>query len=185
MLDLWGAIQANDPAAAETLLRAGVDPNRKDPLGYPPLSIAVDGVRRALREGADPNEMAVDGHTPLLDAAREGHADVVAELLAAGSDVGIVDHLMKATPGHKAAYMGHAEATRLLIEEGRLDLGAQGPYNGYTALHDATWHGHFETARILLEAGARTDLKGLDGRTVQEMAREYGYDELVTLLAGG
>jgi ankyrin repeat protein len=108
---------------------------------------------------------------------------VVAELLAAGANPRIVDHLMRATPVHKAAYMGHAEVVRLLTVDGGLELYAQGPYNGYTALHDATWHGHAETARVLIEAGARTDLRGLDDRTALEMAHEYGYDEVVGLLA--
>ena len=143
----------------------------------------AEGVRRALAGGADVNAKAPDGHTPLLDAAREGHAEVVAILLAAGADPRVVDHLMKATPAHKAGYMGHAAVMRLLVEHGGLELDAQGPYNGYTALHDAVWHGHTETVRVLLEAGARTDLRGLDGRTPLEMAREYGYAEIAALLA--
>lgn len=142
----------------------------------------VDGVRSALRSGANVDERAVDGHTPLLDAAREGHVEVVADLLAAGADPLIVDHLMKATPGHKAAYMGHAEVVRLLAENG-VDLDAQGPYNCYSALHDAAWHGHADAARMLIGAGARTDLRGLDGRTAGDMAVEYGYDEIASILA--
>jgi ankyrin repeat protein len=43
-------------------------------------------------------------------------------------------------------------------------------------------HGHVETARVFIEAGARLDLRGLDGRTPLDMAREYGYQELVNLL---
>jgi uncharacterized protein len=127
--------------------------------------------------------MSVDGHTPLLDAAREGHLEVVRVLLEAGADPRIVDRgNMKATPAHKAAYMGHAEVARLLVADPRLELDAQGPYNGYTVLHDATWHGHLDTARVLVEAGARLDLRGLDGRTPLDMAREYGYSDLIQLL---
>lgn len=91
---------------------------------------------------------------------------------------------MKATPGHKAAYMGHSQVARRLVENDNLELDAQGPYNGYTALHDAVWHGHTSTVRVLVEAGVRTDLRGLDGRTALDMAREYGYEEIVALLGG-
>lgn len=154
------------------------------PLRLAALRGDVEGVRRAVREGADVDNVAVDGHTPLLDAAREGHAGVVAELLSTGADPRIVDHLMKATPGHKAAYMGHSQVARRLVENDNLELDAQGPYNGYTALHDAVWHGHTSTVRVLVEAGVRTDLRGLDGRTALDMAREYGYEEIVALLGG-
>lgn len=77
--------------------------------------------------------------------------------------------------------MGHSEVARLLAHGDELELDAQGPYNGYTALHDAVWHGHASTVQALVDASARTDLRGLDGRTALDMAREYGYEEIVTL----
>lgn len=141
-----------------------------------------EAIVAAIQKGADVNELAPDGHTPLLDAAREGHAEVVAELLAARANPCIVDHLMKATPAHKAAYMGHPDVLRLLVQHGGVELEAQGPYNGYTALHDAVWHGHLEAARVLVYAGVRLDLRALDGRTPLEMAEEYGYSEIAALL---
>jgi ankyrin repeat protein len=127
--------------------------------------------------------MAPDGNTPLLDAAREGHTEVVRILLEAGADPRITDRgNMKATPAHKAGYMGPADVARLLVADPRLELDAQGPFNGYTPVHDAIWHGHTETARVYIDAGARLDLRALDGRTPLEMAREYGYPEIVELL---
>ena len=155
----------------------------KAPLRLAALHGDLEGVRRAVAHGADVNERAVDGHTPLLDAAREGYAEVVAELLTSGADPLIVDHLMKATPAHKAAYMGHADVARLLAANGVVDLDAQGPYNGFTALHDAIWHGSTDAAVALVECGARQDLAGLDGRTAFQMANEYDYPELAAQLA--
>ena len=148
---------------------------------------ALDGdasaVRELVRLGADVDRVAPDGNTPLLDAARAGHAEVVEVLLAAGADPRVVDHgNMKATPAHKAAYMGHAEVMRVLVDDERLELDARGPFNGYTALHDAIWHGHIETARVLVDAGARLDLTALDGRTPLQMARALGYSEIVAIL---
>lgn len=148
----------------------------------------LDGVRQALAAGADVNELSPmrggpnDGHTPLLVAAREGHTEIVRELLKAGADPRRVDGLIKATPGHKAGYRGHPEIARLLTQYG-LEIDAQGPYNGYTALHDAVWHGHTETVKAFLAAGARIDLRGHDGRTPLDMAVEDGYPDCAALLA--
>jgi uncharacterized protein len=108
----------------------------------------------------------------------------VARLLEAGADQTVSDHYMKAVPVHQAAYMGHAEVIRVLARHHgfREVADAQGPFNGYTPLHDAVWHGHTESVRVLLEAGVRTDLRGYDGRTPLELAREYGYEEMAHLL---
>jgi ankyrin repeat protein len=152
------------------------------PLRTAALRGDVTAVTGALRSGADVNERALDGHTPLQDASREGHTAVVRALLDAGADGRILDHLMKATPAHKAGYMGHAAVAAELVKRAPLDLDAQGPYNGFTALHDAVWHGHAETARVFLDAGARTDLVSLAGRTPAQLAREYGYAELAELI---
>ncbi len=135
------------------------------------------------KEDVDVDMVSPDGLTPLMIASQDGRADIVAVLLAAGADARIVDPLMKATPGHKAGYRGHAEVARLLCQSGNLELDAQGPYNGYTALHDAVWHDHVAAARWFVKAGARLDRRGLDGRTPLDMARDYGYQELVALLA--
>ena len=137
---------------------------------------------RALDAGDHVDTRAPDGHTPLLDAAREGHEAVVRALLDRGADASLTDHLMQATAAHKAAYNGRADVLAALVRDPRLALDAQGPYNGYTALHDAVWHGHLASVRVLLAAGARTDVRGRDGRTPREMALDYGYEEIAGLL---
>jgi len=88
----------------------------------------------------------------------------------------------KATPGHKAGYQGQAEVAKLLVADNRLELNAQGPYNGYTALHDAIWHGRTETVKVLLDAGARLDLRTHTGHTPLELAIHYGYQDIETLI---
>ncbi len=141
-----------------------------------------EGVRSAIDAGADVDALSPDGFTPLMVAAQQGDARIARILIEAGASARILDPLMRATPGHKAGYRGHAEAARVLVELSDLDLDAQGPYNGYTALHDAVWHGHADVAQILVDAGARLDIEGLDGRTPLDMAVEYGYPEIEAAL---
>ncbi|MGN9812876.1 ankyrin repeat domain-containing protein [Micromonospora sp. BQ11] len=164
---LLAAVKANDIGEVERLIAAGADLDERAPMvgGYD------------------------DDYTPLGIAARDGRTDIVRVLRDAGADPRRVNGLMRATPGHEAAYFGHAEVVRTLTEKRgeagapELDIDAQGPYNGFTALHDAVWHGHREAARALLEAGARTDLRSHTGRTPRDLALIYGYDALARLLA--
>jgi uncharacterized protein len=125
-----------------------------------------------------------DGLTPLLVAVRDGNVGAVAALLAAGADQTLTDEYMHAVPAHKATYGGHAEVLQLLANAPGFDvvINAQGPFNGYTPLHDAVWHGHTACVRVLVDAGARLDLKGLDGKTPADLAQEYGYDDCLALL---
>jgi uncharacterized protein len=118
-----------------------------------------------------------DGHTPLLVAARDGHAEVVRDLLAAGADVRPVDWTFKGSPIHKATYNGRPDILRMLMDAPGTDLNVQGQINGYTPLHDALWHGYTECARMLIDAGARLDLRGHDGKLPVDVAADaYGVD---------
>jgi len=157
---LMAAVKENDVATVRQLIAEGVDVNEKAPL-----------------VGSED-----DGYTPLLVAARKGFADVVWELLKGGANPRLVDEMIKATPGHKAGYQGRAEVAKVLVADGHLELDAQGPYNGYTALHDAIWHGHTETVKVLLDAGARLDLKTHTGHSPLELAIHYGYHDIETLI---
>ena len=145
-------------------------------------------VKRLIAEGADVNEKspvvggANDGQTSLLVACFNGFTDIVRELLNAGANPRIVDYLLKATPLHKAAFSGHPDSAKLLIEHGIVEVNAQGPYNGYTALHDSVWHGHVEAMKVLLDANVHMDLRGLDGKTPLDLAIELGYDEMASLI---
>ena len=118
-----------------------------------------------------------DGHTPLLVAARDNHADIVREVLKAGANVRVVDWVFKGSPIHKATYNGRPEILRMILDHPNVDINVQGPINGYTPLHDALWHGYTECAQMLLDAGCRLDLKGHDGKTPLQVAIDvYGPD---------
>ena len=152
-------------------------------------------VRRLIGTGAPLDEKAplaqesgIAGYTPLLVACMEDDSgDIVRALLEAGANPRIVDDMIRATPGHKAGYQGHAAAAKALVDkalvkDGRFEIDAQGPYNGYTALHDAIWHGHKEAASVFIHAGARLDLRTHTGHTPLELAIDYGYQEIADLI---
>jgi ankyrin repeat protein len=158
---LMAAVQAGDLAAVRRAIAAGADVNEKSP-------VLVNGN---------------DGQTPLLVACFLGHADIVRALLEAGANPRINDYLLKATPLHKAAYAGRPEALQALREQGGGEINAQGPYNGYTAMHDAVWHGHPDALAVILDwPGVRFDLRGLDGRTADQLAHDLGYAEMADMI---
>ncbi|MFT4859936.1 MAG: ankyrin repeat protein [Algoriphagus sp.] len=162
-------------------------------LNQQPLMKAVGSndlakVKELIKNGADVNEKSPvlgtgnDGQTPLLVASFCGFTEIVSELINAGANPKIVDYLLKATPLHKAAFSGHPEPLKLLLQQGLVEVNAQGPYNGYTALHDSVWHGHTEALKVLLDANVKTDLKGFDGNTPYMLALALGYTEMAEII---
>ena len=147
----------------------------------------LEQVRRLLAAGAEVDERGPrvngfnDGHTPLLVAARDGHDQIVAELLTAGADVNAVEPVFGAVPLHKAVYNGHAGITAQLVVRPGVQMSVQGATNGYSPLHDALWHGYEECARILVEAGADLTGRGHDGKTPLDLAvAVFGADHPLT-----
>jgi ankyrin repeat protein len=154
-----------------------------------PAVLAGDAtaVRTALSEGTPLEDRYPivggfsDGHTALLIACRDGHTEIVRDLLHAGANPNAVEPVFGAVPLHKSTYNGYLEITQLLAAAPGVDLNYQGPSNGYTPLHDALWHGFADCAAVLLDAGARADIVGYDGRLPVDIARkELGADHAFT-----
>jgi ankyrin repeat protein len=93
---LWLAAERGDAAIVESLLEGGADPNELLPLGRRPLMLAarsgvVEAVQALLDFGADPNLAESErGTTALMQAADQGHADVLSLLIANGADYAAV-----------------------------------------------------------------------------------------------
>ena len=113
-----------------------------------------------------------------LEAAEEGHVEVVRMLLEAGADKDLEDIDSK-TALIYASDKGHGQVVRLLLAAGARDL-ADG--FGYTALFRASWGGHVEVVRLLLEAGANKDLTGDLGDTALSNASWFGHAGVVRML---
>jgi ankyrin repeat protein len=93
---LWLAASQGDAPMVEALLAKGADANEQLPLGRRPLMLAarsgsVAAVRALLDKGADPNAHEdARGTTALMQAADQGHADVVAVLIERGAEIAAV-----------------------------------------------------------------------------------------------
>jgi ankyrin repeat protein len=76
------------------------------------MSLLIDG-------GADVNGVALDGWTPLTQAAFTGHLEAVRLLLTRGADI----NRGTVTPLHWGAFRGHLEVAKFLVRSGaRLKL---------------------------------------------------------------
>ena len=146
-------------AVVETLLDAGADANRPSPQGETPLMGAartgvVDSVEALLRHGASAGVDAREGwrgQTALMWAAAEGHAAVVAPLVAAGADIDARSD-GGFTPLAFAVRAGHGDAVGALLKAGAdVDLALP---DGASPLHLAVINAHYDVALQLLEQGA-------------------------------
>ena len=96
----------------------------------------TDAVRRSVAAGADVNQAAKDGKTPLRSAARYGHEAMVRFLVTeAKADVNQADNDSR-TPLWSAAFNGHEAIVRLLVTEGNADVN-QAANDGSTPLSHA------------------------------------------------
>jgi ankyrin repeat protein len=96
--------------------------------------------------------------TALMKAVRHNDAAAVKTLIARGVDVSEVDANGDA-PLVIAAYEGHTEIVRLLLEAGA-DVTAVDPDMKATALHAAAYAGRTEAAKLLIEYGIDLDKQG-------------------------
>ncbi|KAJ9584058.1 hypothetical protein L9F63_021595 [Diploptera punctata] len=171
-----------DPLA-ELLGVVDGDVNRPDGGGRTLLhSLAAEGNARLLElaittcRDADLEATDRHGQTPLNLAARHGHGDVVAVLLAAG-----------ATPDHAdcdgwtalraAAWGGHTQVVESLLEHGAAVDCADSDQR--TALRAAAWGGHEDIVLALLRHGADVNRTDDEGRTALIAAAYMGHSEIV------
>ena len=126
----------------------------------------------------DVDKACTEGHTPLMEASRLGHANVVSALLQAGADPDVVHATDRVTALTLATVEGHAHVVSLLLNYGAdVDAIDEG---GDTALSEAAYHGHVAIAKKLLKAGADPDLLCC---TPLAIAARYGQTDVVRLLA--
>jgi ankyrin repeat protein len=85
------------------------------------------------------------------------------------------------TPLVLAAYRGHTDVVKLLLERGAF-VNAQEKRNGLSSLSHAVGRGDRELVAVLLAHGADPALKSADGRTALDRAEANGATDIVALL---
>ena len=134
----------------------------------------VEGVRKALADGADINEHKGNPgkRTALMSASLSGHAAIVGLLLDAGADstIGEEDGY---TPLHGAGFQGRADVVSELLRRG-FDPNVLHT-DGYTAWHRSCWgttKHHLATLAVFLKHEAVDPmLKAANGYRCRDMTK--------------
>jgi ankyrin repeat protein len=207
---LHWAVQADDLATVELLLRGGADPRARNRYGVTPLSVAALNanatlVERLVDAGADPNTTRAEGETVLMTAARAGSASGVRILLARGADVDARERWLGQTALMMAAAENHADVIGVLVDAGadvnarskatdlpNLNWGVAGmsttvfPRGHWTPLMFAAQQGSLDAVRALADRRANLDMVDPDGTTALILAIiNAHYDVAATLLERG
>ncbi|MFO1313704.1 MAG: ankyrin repeat domain-containing protein [Burkholderiales bacterium] len=173
-----------DAAAMKRELAAGAAVNARNRLGESALVIVLkkdraDLATLLLDAGADVNQPAINGITPLMAASFAGQDAIVKRLLAQGADPRATDRLKK-TAMIYAAGEGRSGVVQQLLAAG---IPADEVYaNDLTALMWAAGFGKTDTVRVLLAAGADPTRKDNRGKTAADMARDQGFSETAAAL---
>jgi hypothetical protein len=143
------------------LAASGWLPEPKTPLTRAAVA-GPEEVRRLIEAGADVNEGAGTGWTPLIWAARSGQVGSLEALVAAGARVEQRDGRGSGwTPLVHAIHKHQVRAARALLEAGADPNARQA--GGATPLMFAAAYGDVEIVRDLLDHGADPRARGVGG----------------------
>lgn len=177
--DFFQAVIRDDVGSLRALLAQGVDPNSRDPKGYPALTLSVQ--RESPRAFAaliehpdiDVNALNAAGESALMLAAIAGDLEKCQRLLARGALV----QQQGWSPIHYAASGPGTRIVELLLERGAT-VDAEAP-NGTTPLMLAAQHAPEATVNLLLRRGADTRRRTQRGLQAIDFAELGGRDWLV------
>lgn len=169
---------------------------------------SLDLVKALVRAGANVNNRASDGDTPLFVAARNGQTDVcdylikkgasdldfalcVAAamgnteickmLMSAGASPEVSHYIIRWTPLHVAANNGHASVIKELIAHGAATECID--TNGNTPLCLAILNGHVDACKELLQNGANVNyVRRSTGWTPLHIAASVGNTDIYDVL---
>lgn len=147
------------------------------------------------------------GESPVMAAVYRGHHQVIAVLLDAGAEVdvfaaaatGRTDDLRRGldvtgavgayaydgwTPLHLAAFFGHLDCARLLLDAGANVNAVSVNSLRNTPLHAAAAAKYTDVALLLIERGVDGDPTDAGGYTALQIAEQNGLAEVASALRG-
>ncbi|KAL2088053.1 hypothetical protein ACEWY4_016881 [Coilia grayii] len=139
----------------------------------------LDGCSFLLDQGATVTQLNRRGVSPIFNAVRYGHAQVVELLLQHGAELSASDKHGRSLL-MVAASEGHLGTTTFLLDKG-VSLTVVDK-EGLTALSWACLKGHRSVVQSLVERGAAIDHTDKNGRTPLDLAAFYGDAEIVHFL---
>ncbi|WP_342265705.1 ankyrin repeat domain-containing protein [Cardinium endosymbiont of Philonthus spinipes] len=149
------------------------------PLMYAAAGKHSDVVALLIDQGADPNKQDTDGDTALHLVARRGYGEVIKQLLVLKDKINVnAKNNYKKTPLYEAAYKGHEDAVRYLLQVPGIDLSAKGYVD---ILQWAALNGYGGIVRIILDSKVNVNVhvRDGDGNTLLHLAAEKGYAGVV------
>jgi ankyrin repeat protein len=170
--ELFSAISAGDDERVRELVEDR--PERAAARGEDGLSAVLQA---AYRGSTDLVDVLLDANPALdaFDAAAVGRTRGLEELLEADAELVRAWSPDGFTALHLAAFFGHADAARLLLERGAdATVVARHATLKVAPLHSAAAGGHEEIVRLLLEHGADANARQEGGFTPLHSAAQNG-----------
>ena len=187
---LHAAAARGDVATLTQLLVAKADVNQRDAYGRTPLHVATftkqrAAVRALIQAGADTGALENDRYDAVTIAAVADDEETLRILLSLGASAKLVTSRYDGTALIAAAHLGHDGVVRQLIAAGATLDHVNNLH--WTAAIESIVLGnggtrHQATLKALVEAGANLQLTDRHGKTPLDLARSYGYAEMVRLL---
>jgi len=117
----------------------------------------------------------------IFEASRNGEANEVKTLLQRGCGSVKYRDQYGLTALHAAAFKGHKDVMRVLVELAGLDLEGEDE-EGHVPFHMAVQSGDVGTVQVLLEKGVNLNVVNKRGATPLYMARIWGHHDICELL---
>jgi hypothetical protein len=184
---LSDAINRKDVKKAESLLKAGVNPNIINKASHSlktPLHLAAqigskEIVQLLIDHGANIDASEGGFTTPLHYAVSGGYTDIVQLLLERGTDIRAVGQGGR-SPLHSAAQHGNTPILKLLLQHGA-HINANDS-NGLASMHLAACYGHQEAVTSLIQSGADVNAMDNGGKTPLHYAIENKHEKVIKIL---
>lgn len=138
----------------------------------------VQGIKKAIKDGANVNIQDAEGFTPLNRSAKLSYYHLVYYFVELGADVTIPND-ENITPLHYGVEYNNIKIVKLLLENGA-DIDARDKITE-SPLHWAGWTGNYEAAKLLLKHGANPYAKNNTGVTPIDLTIRQEHKKLEKL----